>query len=129
MVDRGIVGFGCGQRVGYAGNYIFLKICHCLRVLLYFTLYRGQNLGFGLLRLGDDLLGACYERLGLLAVFQTGGVDLHVEACSPMTALRIARAPTPASDTELGLPSSAMARTMSNALNEVSIVRRGTSVA
>ena len=48
---------------------------------------------------------------------------------APSTAERAIRAPTPASDTELGLPWAAIAFTMSKTFTDAFIVRRGTCVA
>ena len=48
---------------------------------------------------------------------------------APRTAARAASTPTPASETLLGLPSSAIARQSSNTLYEACIVCNGTSVA
>lgn len=63
----------------------------------------GEDLLFAGYGGGCDFGGFGQDFVGGVAVFESGGVDADVELCAK-DALRAARAPTPASLTEAGLP-------------------------
>ena len=93
-----------------------------------FFFYDGQHLRLQTNSVGRNGFGLGDQRPGPLAVLQARGIDLHVQA-GPEYGTAGCEGPYPASDTELGLPVSAIARTSGKTRTAAFIVRRGTSVA
>lgn len=132
VVDGGIVRFRCGQHIGDTRLDLLLKFLysHCFICIKLFNLALDdfQNLTLGFLRIGDDPVGLADQVIGDGTVFQTGGIDLHVQTRTQHGAAGSQRSDAGVGY-RIGISCSAIAFTISNTLNEVCIVRRGTCVA